>query len=125
MYQKNKLEIELIIIGFISVIITFLFKRSICIFINIFGIPCPSCGMTRAYLSLVHLNYKEAFKFHPLFWCVPILIFYRKRFVFYTIGILFIIVWLIRIYLYFPTTEPFKINEKALYIMILKKMRNI
>ncbi|XME03163.1 DUF2752 domain-containing protein [Lachnospiraceae bacterium C1.1] len=32
----------------------------------IFGFPCPSCGMTRAFRAVVHGNIDESFKFHPL-----------------------------------------------------------
>lgn len=38
------------------------------------GISCAGCGMTRAYLSLIQGNIKEAFTYHPLFWTVPIAI---------------------------------------------------
>lgn len=33
----------------------------------IFGIECPSCGMTRAFLSALRLDFKAAFSYHPLF----------------------------------------------------------
>lgn len=33
--------------------------------------PVPTCGMTRAYLSLLKLDLKSAFYYHPLFWVVP------------------------------------------------------
>lgn len=32
----------------------------------IFGIPCPLCGLTRAYSALLHLGFAEAFYYHPL-----------------------------------------------------------
>lgn len=37
------------------------------------GIPCPGCGLSRAYLALLQLNPIQAFKYHPLFWAVPVL----------------------------------------------------
>ena len=33
---------------------------SICLFKNITGKECFNCGMTRAFLSIVHLNFKQA-----------------------------------------------------------------
>ena len=36
------------------------------------GISCAGCGMTRAYLSLLHLDITHAFMYHPLFWLVPL-----------------------------------------------------
>lgn len=44
-----------------------------CIFNLIFRIPCPSCGMTRAYINLLHLDVMGAFAMHPMFWSVPVL----------------------------------------------------
>lgn len=35
------------------------------------GIPCPGCGMTRAYLSLLRGDWQAAWQYHPLFWLVP------------------------------------------------------
>lgn len=37
------------------------------------GIPCPGCGLSRAYIALLHLNFREAFSYHPMFWAVPVL----------------------------------------------------
>ncbi|WP_054742811.1 DUF2752 domain-containing protein [Cellulosilyticum ruminicola] len=34
-------------------------------------IPCPGCGMTRAWRSVMHGDLKTAFYFHPLFFTVP------------------------------------------------------
>lgn len=36
------------------------------------GISCAGCGMTRAYLALLHFDLKQAFYYHPLFWVPPI-----------------------------------------------------
>lgn len=43
-----------------------------CIFRLITGIPCPGCGMTRAWLAALRLDFAAAFAYHPLFWVVPI-----------------------------------------------------
>lgn len=37
-------------------------KFTICLFKHIIGIPCPFCGMTRAFLFLGHGNISEALK---------------------------------------------------------------
>ena len=36
------------------------------------GISCPGCGMTRAWLWALALDFETAFYFHPLFWVVPL-----------------------------------------------------
>ena len=35
------------------------------------GISCAGCGMTRAWLAVLHMDLKEAFYYHPLFWTIP------------------------------------------------------
>lgn len=56
---------------FISGIAFYLFKinlidLSLCLFHSITGLPCPFCGMTRAFLAIGQLNFSKAFYFHPL-----------------------------------------------------------
>lgn len=38
------------------------------------GIPCPGCGMSRAWLAFVRLDLAAAFRYHPLFWTVPLVV---------------------------------------------------
>ena len=38
----------------------------LCFFHSITGIPCPFCGMSRAFLALGQLNLPKAIYFHPL-----------------------------------------------------------
>lgn len=32
---------------------------------EIFGIPCPGCGLTRCFISLAHGEFSRALRFHP------------------------------------------------------------
>ena len=41
--------------------------------------PCPGCGMTRAWLSLLWGEFALAFRMHAMFWSVPILGLYYLR----------------------------------------------
>lgn len=43
-----------------------------CVFRFATGVPCPGCGMTRAYLAFLSGDVACALAFHPLFWMVPI-----------------------------------------------------
>lgn len=45
-----------------------------CMFKYVIGIPCPGCGLTRAWLSFLKGHYLQALWWHPLFWLVPVLI---------------------------------------------------
>lgn len=43
-----------------------------CMIRSLTGIPCPGCGMSRAWLSALKLDFAAAFRCHPLFWTVPV-----------------------------------------------------
>ena len=58
-----------------AVIILWLFKVP-CIFKALFDIECIGCGMTRAFLSAMKLDFVSAFYYHKMFWSLPILALY-------------------------------------------------
>lgn len=60
-----------------------------CPYAWLLGIECPGCGMTRAYLALLKLDFTKAFSMHPMFWSVPILLVY-----YFLDGELFKVKWL-------------------------------
>lgn len=76
--QEHKGEAELIrralsCIGVLFVAWLALYLLDIgCVFRLMTGIPCPGCGMTRAWLAALRLDFAAAFAYHPLFWAVPI-----------------------------------------------------
>lgn len=85
-----------------------------CPFYRIFRIPCPGCGLTRAWVCCLHGELQSAFRYHPLFLLAPPLIlgfvFFenipnkRKKY-FFAIAILFFVYNLFRvagIFSYFP-----------------------
>ncbi|MBA4417357.1 MAG: hypothetical protein C0392_05545 [Syntrophus sp. (in: bacteria)] len=55
----------------LSMVITPTLKEpfSLCIFKNLFGIPCGGCGMTRAFFFLGHGNIAQAIMLNP---CSPV-----------------------------------------------------
>lgn len=77
-----------------------------CIFLRLTGIRCLGCGMTRAIIAAISLDFSSAFSFHFMFWSVPILyialltdgrIFPNKRaniILYVLIGIGFVANWL-------------------------------
>jgi len=110
-----------LIIGFVKKYKAIIFKISGIILIvlfyrcpakKIFGIDCPGCGLTRACLSALRLDFRTAFEYHPLFWLfgagLVYFIFYeqiKKRLkisgkteiaILIISSVLFMVVWLIR-----------------------------
>lgn len=59
---KHILYIFLLFIIFLALY----FLKIPCFFRFFTGIPCPSCGMTRAFSALLKFNFRESFSYHPL-----------------------------------------------------------
>ncbi|MBO5047509.1 MAG: DUF2752 domain-containing protein [Clostridia bacterium] len=68
--KKEKIFVTL---GLLAVLGIWYACKLPCLFQAIFQIPCPTCGMTRAYLALFRLDIRGAFSHHSLFWVIPIL----------------------------------------------------
>ena len=41
---------------------------------KVFGISCPGCGLTRAWLQVFRGQFSEALHYHPLFWLAPLVL---------------------------------------------------
>ncbi|MCL2105906.1 MAG: DUF2752 domain-containing protein [Oscillospiraceae bacterium] len=100
---------------------------TICVFSAAFGIPCPGCGLTRAWVLALRGQWAEAFFFHPLFWYIPVIalvwglgwlrnrrqtprwlgVFLKASFA------LFVAVFALRMALYFPRTAPMVPNRDS------------
>ena len=68
--QIGKLILRnLMIIGIIAgiYILFHLITKQSCPIYWLFHIPCPFCGMTRAHLAMLRLDFAAAFSYHPLF----------------------------------------------------------
>ena len=80
-----------------------------CLSLTFLHIPCPGCGMTRAWLAALRLDFGAAFAYHPMFWSMPILYAYflldhgilaskrLNKLVLWSICIGFIIQWIAKI----------------------------
>ena len=81
------------------------------------GICCPGCGMTRAVLHLLMLDFRGAIYYHPLVFVLPVLaLLYIKRnnmnrillnSLLFFIIILFLVVYVLRL---------FDVNNQVVYI---------
>ena len=111
----------------------------LCMIRNVTGYPCPGCGMTRAHIEVLKLNFKKAFNYHPLF-MLPSIIFlvvmlrnkskianyiYNNNFITITVLIIFIAVYVVRFIMLFPNTEPFTYNYDSNLYLFIRIMQNI
>ena len=46
-----------------------------CVIRTLTSVPCPGCGLTRAWFSALRLDFARAVYYYPLFWLPPPLIF--------------------------------------------------
>jgi hypothetical protein len=91
------------------------FNVILCPMQNIFGLPCPACGITRSMSSLLNLDIWHSFKYHPLGIIVLAAIItalivnqsdflyiriYKNVSVYHSLIVLFIITWLIRLVIF-------------------------
>lgn len=91
------------------------------------GIPCAGCGMTRAILSALQLNFHRAFYYHPLFWMIPltgIFLLFREhvpakwnRGFWYLFAFLFLGVYVVRLIMRDPVLEV-NIRSGVIYRML-------
>ena len=99
------------------------------------GISCPGCGMSRACISLLRLDFAAAFGFHPLFWIVPAfpLLYILKEagklpkkpydICIGVICVLFLVVWLYRMLFEGGDIVVFKPHE-SIFFRILEVLKN-
>ena len=73
MYIKNWKD-KLFTLGLLAVLLAaYLLLKIPCPTMRFLNIPCPGCGMTRAWQAVLRLELKTAFAAHPMFWSVPVL----------------------------------------------------
>ena len=115
-------------------IFTFLLgNRTLCVFKTTYGIPCPGCGMTRAFIYFFRGNISKAFYYHPLFFLLIITLLivifrnkdyvskiYNSKIFWIVILVVFIIVWAVRMVIMFPNLEPLDFNHHSLLSVFYK-----
>ena len=94
------------------------------------GISCAGCGMSRAWIALMHFNIHEAFMYHPLFFLPPVVVIvmllkskinikFYKIFMF-TIAGAFVIVYLYRMFIGDGNVVVFEPQNNIVFRIIRK-----
>ena len=104
-----------------------------CLFRRITGLPCLTCGMGRAWLCALRLDFVRAFFWHPLFWTLPLLVLLflfcnrlpKKAVVAAAaiLAVLFAGTYIVRMVWLFPRTPPMTVNENAPLNRLLRLFR--
>jgi cytochrome bd-type quinol oxidase subunit 2 len=112
-------------------------SRTKCFFKNLVGIPCPGCGLTRAYEMFFTGNIRKAFYYHPLFLIIPLLVMlyilnliiknYKLKkiseIIYLISTMLFISLYVVRFIKYFPKIQPMNFYERGLIPFIVHKIK--
>lgn len=80
--KNKKRDIILMVVAIAGLYTAFHFLKIGCPIKYFTGISCAGCGMSRAWLSVLKLDFISAFHFHPLYFMVPIgivVFLFRKR----------------------------------------------
>lgn len=73
--RLNKYKSEILLLAGLGIVLVFMEISGIGCPIKWFtGISCAGCGMTRAVLCALRLQFDRALYYHPLFWLLPFLI---------------------------------------------------
>lgn len=140
-FLKNKIkEIAPVAISLIvCMLLLHLITGTSCLFRATIGIPCPGCGLTRAGVCVLKLDFKGAFYYHPLFWLVPIIIgleIFKKirpnpkktlwiNTFFKVCLIIAVVLYFVRMFLMFPHTEPMTFNENTVFLRAVKFIKSL
>ena len=109
--MDNKRILNIIAIsGILLPFIVFIFDVK-CIFKSISHIPCISCGLTRAFISIIHFDLISAIKYNVL--SIPIIISIITFYILYFLYILF------KINLIFNYYKIIYNNYKIIIIILL------
>ncbi|MBE5847296.1 MAG: DUF2752 domain-containing protein [Lachnospiraceae bacterium] len=106
-YKKHELkDLALLVLSLLLVFTVFDALGIGCPIRFVTGVSCMGCGMSRAWIALLHLDLKSAYYYHPLFWVPALFVpayFLReripekvRRYLLYVVIVLFTVVYIIR-----------------------------
>lgn len=137
MKRKNKLKyggIVLYIVLFLLYGISMIVMTGgLCPFQGMLGIPCPACGSTRAILLLIKGDLAGSLNMNPMALLFLLCIMNEIRVCYFKRGdpkkamillcvtvLISVLVYFVRMKLYFPFREPYLIEKRSLLFRLLQ-----
>ena len=108
-FKSKKIWLLLFLIAYFSVAYAVMNHFGIsCVFLSLFDIPCPGCGMTRALFSVLRFDYIQALKYNVVISFMPYVFMYLffdfkhkvHKYLLGLIAIVALINWLIKIIIF-------------------------
>jgi hypothetical protein len=131
-YKDIKDYWKIAFILLLYIILTSIILHDSCCVVLITGFPCPGCGLTRAVLALLRLDFKTAWNMNPgVYLFVVICLYYGIRYyifgkkgsydyvVFIAFNIILSVIYVVRMFLYFPNVEPMLYRDNNLLSIFL------
>lgn len=129
-------------IALVVVVVFYLFMHMVfnafCPSVVITGLPCPGCGLTRSVLFCVTGQWERSFSIHPLGWTIVVFALYcgffryirgKKvpglKWILMGLVIVAVVIFIVRMKLYFPDKPPYTYNGGNLLEKILPGYREI
>ena len=72
-FKKKWLRVLVLHCVIVAIVVLLIFYG--CVFYNLFGIICPACGATRAWIAFFRSDIRKALYFNAFFLIIPIYIF--------------------------------------------------
>ena len=127
-YKRNSHRRIEVITSVAAVVVLYVILESFgvtCPIKYITGISCAGCGMSRAWISLLHFNIHDAFMYHPLFFLPPIVVIVmllksKINIKFYKIAGAFVIVYLYRMFIGDGNVVVFEPQNNIVFRIIRK-----
>lgn len=125
----NRIHFVPIAVILLYVLVMNFFFSPFCLIRQSLGIPCPTCGMTRAVFALFRRDVAGAFYFHPAWWAAPLLLYgmawNKKKLIYLSAAILIVvyalrIAWAMHTGLWWDVSYPVSFQPKALLWTIFR-----
>lgn len=131
---RNRIAIGVLLAGLsgLSLYLNSILNITTCPISRTIGVPCPTCGTTRAWLAFFQGDFEHAFQLHPLFILIPLFfvlfLFYDKiakkskrlaQGIIISCLVLLVGVWIFRMITMFPHTDPMVWNEHSIVSRII------
>lgn len=134
LFVQNLNRYKWFIIGVIIYLLYFMIFHSNepnCLIKRTIGFPCPLCGMTRSVLSLLTLQFRDAFMYHPFIVFMPLLFIlfmfrgvkkidflFNSVYFWIIIFVFYIGIYITRMILFFPDDIPMDYYYDAVFTIL-------